>query len=172
MDWTAIITNTITTVGAIGVAWMALRGKLAELGKTTKAAQQTAENAQASAEEAAAAATKTEKSINNRPIPASDRWDLIHASIKDLGRVLADHGTALAEQGKDIRGLHETAQQTRRSIGHLRAEDRLGRQETEQLRHDFSEHTEQAAMRDRLIKELHDQYSQVAKNARKEEETP
>lgn len=31
MDWTAIITNTVTTTGAITVPWLALRGKLAEL---------------------------------------------------------------------------------------------------------------------------------------------
>lgn len=77
MDWTTIIVTTITATGSITLAWLALRSKLAELGKTaTEAAHK--------AEEAATASHKTEQSINNRPIPASDRWDLIHDDVKSV----------------------------------------------------------------------------------------
>ena len=144
MDWTTIIVTTITTTGSITLAWLALRSKLAELGKT-------ATEAKHKAEEAATASYKTEQSINNRPIPASDRWDMIHDDVKSLKETLA-------EQGRDIRGLQDTAHLTRKSIGRLSADDRLGRRETELLRKDFGEHLEQAAERDRLIRELHKQY--------------
>lgn len=165
MDWTAIITNAVTTSGAVGVAWLALRGKLAELGKTTKAAQTTAENAEKAASRASGAAvaaakasSKTEQSINNRSTPASDRWDAIHDDVRKIAAAQITQGEALTEQGRDIQGLQETAQQTRQSLGQLRGDDRLGRRETEQLRQEFGEHLEQASQRDRLIRELHQQY--------------
>lgn len=144
MDWTTIIVTTVTTVGTVLVAWLALRKEMAKLGET-------ATEAKHKAEEAAVASYKTEQSINNRDSPASDRWDAIHDEVKGVADILAD-------QGRDIRGLQETARQTRQSIGQLRGDDRLGRRETELLRRDFSEHLEQAAERDRLIRDLHKQY--------------
>lgn len=165
MDWSTIIVQAMITVSTLGGAWLALRGKLAELGKTTKAAQTTAEKAEKAAGRAsgaavaaATAASKTEKSINNRSLPASDRWDLIHDDVRKIAAAQQAQGEALTEQGRDIRGLQETAQQTRKSLGQLRGDDRLGRRETEQLRQEFGEHLEQASQRDRLIRELHQKY--------------
>ncbi|QEP08727.1 hypothetical protein [Glutamicibacter sp. ZJUTW] len=144
MDWTTIIVQGLITITALGTAWLTLRSKIAELGKT-------ASEAAHKAEEAATASHKTEQSINNRDSPASDRWDEIHDDVKSVKETLA-------EQGRDIRGLQDTAHLTRQSIGRLSADDRLGRRETELLRKDFGEHLEQAAERDRLIRELHKQY--------------
>ena len=151
MDWTAIIVSALTTIGSVTVAWLALRGKIAELGKT-------ATEAKHKAEEAAKASYKTEQSINNRDSPASDRWDAIHDDVKSVMEKQDRQGDLLADQGRDIRGLQETAQQTRQSIGQLRGDDRLGRRETELLRQEFGEHLEQAAVRDRLIRDLHKKY--------------
>lgn len=151
MNWTQIIVQVLATAGIIVPAWLALRGKLAELGQTTKEAKSTAEQAAGAAAAAAKSSSKTEQSINNRSSPASDRWDAIHDDV----RLIMD---LQVEQGRDIRGLQDTARQTRKSIGQLRGEDRLGRRETEQLRQEFGEHLEQAALRDRLIRELHQRY--------------
>lgn len=165
MDWTAIITNSVTTTGAIAIAWFALRGKLAELGKTTKAAQTTAENAEKAASKASGAAvaaakasSKTEKSINNRDSPASDRWDAIHDDVRKIAAAQVTQGKLLAEQGRDIRGLQDTAQQTRKTLGHLRAEDRIGRTDTEQLRQDFTEHVEKTAPMMPMLRRLDERW--------------
>lgn len=45
MDWTTIIVTTITTTGSITLAWLALRSKLAELGKAATEAKHKAEEA-------------------------------------------------------------------------------------------------------------------------------
>lgn len=168
MDWTAIITNTVTTTGTVGIAWLALRGKLAELGKTTKAAKTTAENAEKAASRASGAAvaaakasSKTEKSINNRDSPASDRWDAIHDDVRKIAAAQITQGELLAEQGKDIRGLQDTAQQTRNTLGHLRAEDRLGRRDTEQLRQDFTDHVDQTASMMPLLRKLDERWGDL-----------
>ncbi len=150
--WTPIIVQGLITITTLGAAWLALRGKLAELGRTTKAAKATAENAEKAASRASGAAvaaakasSKTEQSINNRDSPASDRWDAIHDDVRKIAAAQITQGELLAEQGKDIRGLQDTTQQTRKTLGHLRAEDRIGRTDTEQLRQDFTEHVEKTA---------------------------
>lgn len=155
MDWTTIIVTTMTTIGSVLLAWLTLRGKLAELGKTATAAKDKAERAAGAAVAAAKSSHKTEQSINNRDSPASDRWDAIHDDVKKIA-------AAQREQGRDIQGLQETAHQTRKSIGRLTGEDRQAHREIEQLRTDFSEHLESAAERDRQIRELHQRYVEEA----------
>lgn len=65
----------------VAVAWLGLKGKLAELGKSLKSVQK-------EASEAKDAAVKTESSINNRDSPASDRWDAIHEEAKNTTQLV------------------------------------------------------------------------------------
>lgn len=159
MDWNQIIVQTLVTTSTLGVAWLTLRGRLAELGETTKAAQLTAESAERAASKASGAAvaaakssSKTEQSINNRDSPASDRWDAIHADVKVIA-------AKQREMGRDVRGLQDTAQQTRRALGQLRGEDRVARRETDQLRQDLTEHVEQTAP---MLRRLHEKWADQA----------
>ena len=151
MDWTTIIVTTVTTVGTVLVAWLALRKEMAKLGET-------ATEAKHKAEEAAVASHKTEQSINNRDSPASDRWDEIHADVKRVMDKQDQHGNLLEEHGRDIRGIRDSNLQTRKDIGLLHGEDRAGRNETQRLRKDLTEHVEQTAPMMPMLEALYRQY--------------
>ena len=167
MDWTTIIVTTVTTVGSVLLAWLTLRGKLAELGKTaTEAAHK--------AEEAATASHKTEQSINNRDSPASDRWDLIHTDVRKIQedvRKIQDsqieQGDVLAEHGKDIKGIRDSNLQTRSDIGSLRGEDRAGREDTQRLRQDFTAHVAETRPMMPMLAALYEEYVQKKRSSPK-----
>lgn len=150
MDWSTIIGQAIITVGGVAVAWIGLRGKLAEISKTGK-------EGRTAATAAAAAAQKTESSINNRPKPASDRWDAMHKDVRTIA-------AAQKEMGRDVRGLQDTAQQTRRTLGQLRGEDRIARQETEQLRQDLTDHVQTTAPMLPMLRALHNKWADEPEN--------
>lgn len=106
----AVIIQVLATLSAVAVAWIALRGKLASIGKD--------------ASEAKAASVKTESSINNRDSPLSDRLDVASKAaidaleaVKDVAETLKTHGQKLDTHTKDLRGVDE-------SVGILRSADR------------------------------------------------
>jgi len=158
MDWTTIIVTTVTTIGTVLVAWLALRKEMAKLSET-------ATEAKHKAEEAAVASHKTEQSINNRPTSMSDRVDEVGSAVSDVSEavksivsMLDSHGNLLEEHGRDIRGVRDSNLQTRRDIGLLHGEDRAGRNETQQLRKDLTEHVEQTAPMMPMLEALYRQY--------------
>lgn len=152
MDIPTLIGQIVTTVGTVAVAWLALRGKLVDIAKSSTAAHTDAAAARTDAAAARHASEKTESSINNRKTPASDRWDAIHKDIRAIA-------VSQKEQGRDISGLQDTAQQTRRTLGQLRGEDRIARQETEQLRSDLTDHVQQTAPMLPMLRALHDKWA-------------
>lgn len=160
MNLLEFIVQLTATVGTVAVAWLALRGKLADIAKSSTAAHTDAAAARTDAKAARAASEKTESSINNRDSPASDRWDAIHEDIRTIVDTQKEQGRTLKEQGRDLRGLQATAQLTRRTLGQLRGEDRIARQETEQLRVDLTDHVRQTAPMMPMLHDLHTRYGQ------------
>ena len=159
MDWLTFIVQVVATIGTVAVAWLALRGKLADIAKSSTAAHTEAAAARTDAAAAKQASEKTESSINNRSSPASDRWDAIHKDIRAMATLQKEMGSIQKEMGRDVRGLQDTAQQTRRTLGQLRAEDRIARQETEQLRQDLTDHVQQTAPLLPMMRGLHDKWA-------------
>lgn len=110
----AVIVQTITTLGivlgALITAWFPLRKKLTVIGKDAQEAR--------------------EQVKNSHDTNLREEGDERHEATM----------SALREVARDVRGLRDDHQATRKDIGFLRAEDRAGRRETQALRKDFLEH--------------------------------
>lgn len=72
MDWTQIVTVTVSGLTGIAVAWLGVIAKRTE--KQTN---------------------KVEQSINNRELPMSDRMDLIHEDVRSVRTTQREHGQRL-----------------------------------------------------------------------------
>ena len=160
MDWGEIIIQAIATAGAVAVAWLGLKGKLAALQERAESAEKAATKASSAAVAAAKSSNKTEQSINNRSTPASDRWDAIHNDLRKVADSVRDIDTKVTEQGRDIQGLRAEHQATRKDIGLLHGEDRATRAETQEVRKDLQEHVRETAPMMPMLRDLHQRYAQ------------
>ncbi|WP_313812977.1 DUF2746 domain-containing protein [Glutamicibacter sp.] len=129
----------LAIIGGAVTLLTALIGKLSfDVGKTKKDARSAAKDAKEAREQ-----VKNTHTTNLR-----EEQDERHEATV----------SALREIARDVRGLREDHQATRMDIGHLRAEDRAGRRETQVLREEFEEHVKESEPVRAMISDLHNQY--------------
>lgn len=113
----------------LAVAYIGLRGKLADLGKGLKTVQK-------DASEAKKAAVKTESSINNRDSPASDRWDAIHDEAKNTSKLVEDALKVLDRHTSELNSVRSEAELTNKELVIMGGQVRGVRDEVIQLKED------------------------------------
>lgn len=127
MSWPEFFLGLISQAVIVVVAWLGLRGKLAELGKNLVLVKK-------DASEAKAAAVKTESSINNRDSPASDRWDAIHTEVKETQAKVDTALAALARHTVELFGSREDNTRLQKEVTILSGQSRGIRDDIVELR--------------------------------------
>lgn len=127
MSWPEFFLGLISQAVIVVVAWLGLRGKLAELGKNLVLVKK-------DASEAKAAAVKTESSINNRDSPASDRWDAIHDEVKDTQAKVDTALGVLARHTVELFGSREDNSRLQNEVTVLSGQSRGIRDDILELR--------------------------------------
>lgn len=137
MDWSALITQIVVTGGALGTAWLSLRGKLAEIAKTGTEARTDAAAARVASE-------KTESSINHDPETITKRLSDLKGSLESHGEILSNIKGSQADQGETLERMKRVQTEQGRDIRGLRSDDGTMRGEVREVRRDLSAHLTQA----------------------------
>lgn len=142
----------------LAVAYLGLRGKLADLGKGLKTVQK-------DASEAKKAAVKTESSINNRDSPASDRWDAIHEETKNTSKLVEDALKVLDRHTGELNSVKSEAELTNKELMIMGGQVRGVRDEVIRLKDDDEQTRavvrEAIADRDRSLNQLRSEIPRI-----------
>lgn len=144
MDWSALVTQVIVTGGALGTAWLTLRGKLAEIAKTGTEARTDAAAARAASE-------KTESSINHDPQTITKRLSDMKDSLAAHGKILANVQSGQESQGEVLARIKEIQAEQGRDISGLRKDDGELRGQIRNQREELQNHLVQSDQAMRVI---------------------
>lgn len=158
MNWQNLLEQVIVTVGGLGVAWLGLRTKLAEVRISLQRSVTASQAAETMASTAMTAATKTEQSINNRPTSASDRWDAMHNDIEKIHRLQITMARGLQTVTEDVSLLREEQELVQKDVTRLRNDDRALKRETRTVCRELADHIEALDPSVPMVSDLHTKY--------------
>ena len=158
MNWQNLLEQAIVTGGGLGVAWIGLRTKLVEVHTSLQRSVAASQAAETMASTAMTAATKTEQSINNRPMSASDRWDAIHGDVEKIHHLQITMARGLQTVTEDVRLLREDQELVQKDVTRLRNDDRALKRETRTVRRELADHIEALDPIAPMVSDLHTKY--------------